>query len=309
MKYPIHLSIQKMLKDAGLDIKAWCQARSIYVEETETVLFVSDEEFYDFLVEYKDSLTPTIIVNLCNLEVSRYFNSLLYYTLNASNALDGIKRYQKFRHRIGPIDIEMKETEEQITLRFIGKQTGLALDGPLLFLEQTLLLNILGQGGGSITPWRVNKAKGGTIVNTNELVLAISDLQFPLLKENNYMARHLEKAMVPYYAQLMGRSQNFTKIVIEELLDGLSEHEYHVIQIAKRLGMSERSLQRHLQDEGINFKRVLKQVQQMMMKVYIDLNITSEEIAFLTGFPTIREFLKTFRAWFGVGVSAYKERD
>lgn len=308
MKYPVHLSTQKMLKAGGLDIKAWCEARSIYVEEAESVLFVNDEEFQEFLLEYKSSLKPSMIANLCNLEVSRFFCSMQYYPLTASNALEGLKRYIEFRHRIGPIEIEAKEEKGQMTLRFVNKHSRMVLDGPLLLLEKTLLINILCQGGGRLCPLSSCKMPDTYGENINEYTFPISNLQFPLLKENNYMARYLEKAMAPYYANLMNNSQSFTKVVINELIEGLPSGEYHVVQLAKRLDLSERSLQRHLQDEGVQFKRLLREVHQMMIKVYLDLNVTSEEIAFLTGFASLREFLSSFRTWFGMGVAAYKER-
>ncbi|WP_298705058.1 helix-turn-helix domain-containing protein [uncultured Veillonella sp.] len=306
MKYPIHQFIQQVLHDAGLDIRAWCYERSLYVEENGAVLLVNDDEFYDFLIAHKRALTGKCIANLSNLELYRHFNSLVYYTLVGANAIEGLQRYIDFKNQIGPIGIELKESETEFILRFIHKSTGLILTDQMLKLEHAYIVNVLGQGGGTYTSWQGRKHKGGRLVE-NRLVFQRTELQFPFLKSHNFMSQYLIKARAPYYNQLMTESGHFSHLLIDEILMGLLRHEYHIISLAKQLQMNERAIQRHLHDEGTSYKRLLKDVQQMMIKVYLDLSISSEEIAFLTGFTTLRDFLKTFRAWFGKGFAAYTE--
>lgn len=307
MKYPIPLSVQIMLKETSLDIVEWCSARNAYVEVKDNILWVSDEEYYEFLRIHEKKLSSIIIGNLCNIEATRRFNALVYYTLCGKNGIDGIKRYINFKNRIGPIRIRARQTEDSIYLQFIHKESEEVLSNRLLQYEKAMLQNVLAQGGGNNVPWVLHKHKGGHITVDNEVVFTLSDLRFPFLKENNHMAQQLSKNTQPYLDSLIEEVQSFTELIIMELVDGLSRGEFHVIQIAKRLDMSERNLQRHLHNKMVTFKQVLQDVQQMMIKVYLALELSSEEIAFLVGFETLREFLVAFKAWFGIGLSTYKE--
>lgn len=307
MRYPIPLPVQIMLKETSLDILQWCSERNAYVEVKDNILWISDEEYYEFLLAHERKLSPVIIGNLCNVEATRRFNALVYYTLSASSGVEGLKRFINFKNRIGPVRIRVRQNEDSIYLQFIHKETERVLTNKLLQYERAMIHSILAQGGGKDVPWIVNKHKGGTITGDDELVFSIKDLQFPFLRENNHMAHQLAKNTKPYLDSLIEDVQSFTELIIMELVDGLSKGEFHVIQIAKRLDMSERNLQRHLHNEMVTFKQILQDVQQMMIKVYLALELSSEEIAFLVGFETLREFLVAFKAWFGIGLSTYKE--
>lgn len=70
---------------------------------------------------------------------------------------------------------------------------------------------------------------------------------------------------------------------------------------AKALGMSARSLQRRLADEGTKYNDVLGEVQLELAKRYLSRGtVTASEVAYLVGFAEPPAFFKAFKRWTGM---------
>lgn len=92
------------------------------------------------------------------------------------------------------------------------------------------------------------------------------------------------------------------------LLDQVRRHVYAELQsgvpsvaaIAKRLHMSERSLSRRLQQEGLSYPKLVDTVRKELAAVYLNKrNIKLTEVAFLLGFSEISAFYRAYRRWTG----------
>lgn len=70
--------------------------------------------------------------------------------------------------------------------------------------------------------------------------------------------------------------------------------------ICKKLGVSTRTLQRRLQEEGGSFQQVLDQVRTSLAQHYLArTELPGAEIAFLLGFEEPNSFYRAFRGWTG----------
>ena len=70
--------------------------------------------------------------------------------------------------------------------------------------------------------------------------------------------------------------------------------------VARSLGMSERTLARKLSDEGLNFTEILQELRRDLAARYLDdhkLHIS--KIAWLLGFNEVSSFTHTFKRWTG----------
>lgn len=78
-------------------------------------------------------------------------------------------------------------------------------------------------------------------------------------------------------------------------------------QVAQRLALSKRSLQRHLGDEAVSFQEVLNQVRRELAQHYlVNSTISPGEISWLLGFQETNSFVRAFRSWTGQTPGAYR---
>jgi AraC-like DNA-binding protein len=70
--------------------------------------------------------------------------------------------------------------------------------------------------------------------------------------------------------------------------------------IANRLGMSQRSLARHLADQGASFSELLSTIRRDLASRYLkDENLSISQIAWLLGFQDLGSFSHAFKRWYG----------
>lgn len=90
-----------------------------------------------------------------------------------------------------------------------------------------------------------------------------------------------------------------TAQVARVLRDALREDEGRIEQVAKRLGLTSRSLQRRLKDENTSFNAVRETVRQELSQKYLAEKLSIAEISFLLGFSEPSAFFRAFKRWTG----------
>lgn len=121
----------------------------------------------------------------------------------------------------------------------------------------------------------------------------------PMPNRNPDMLNFLKKRLDVQLAQL----QNPVGIVTETLRciqTGLAEGRPSIGDIAAILGMSERSLRRHLSSNGESFRSVLERARKDSCEVYLrERKYGQAEIAQRLGFSDQSAYSRAFRKWFG----------
>ncbi len=95
------------------------------------------------------------------------------------------------------------------------------------------------------------------------------------------------------------------KNTVRDLLKGESPS---IEKTARKLGMSRRTLQRRLQEEGTTYHAILEEERKSMAMSYVgksQLNIS--EIAYLIGFLDLSSFYRAFKRWTGAAPQAYRD--
>src|SRR6185295_9090017 len=95
------------------------------------------------------------------------------------------------------------------------------------------------------------------------------------------------------------------KRVLHEVL---RNDEGHVEIVAKRLGLTSRSLQRRLKDENTTFNTIREDVRQDLAKRYLDDGLAIAEISFLLGFSEPSAFFRAFKRWTGETPQVWRAR-
>lgn len=84
------------------------------------------------------------------------------------------------------------------------------------------------------------------------------------------------------------------------LLECIPSGEVGVAEVARRLGLSSRTLQRRLKAEDVSFTKLLAQTRRDLAQHYVtQTRLSYAEIAFLIGFEEVSSFFRAFRDWTG----------
>jgi AraC-like DNA-binding protein len=140
----------------------------------------------------------------------------------------------------------------------------------------------------------------------NALVLHATDLDRPFLTYNaellDMLNPQLERALEERRAQSSIGEQ--VKWILKRLLAG-SRPE--ISAVARELGLSDRTLQRRIIDEGATFRQLLLEARQELAHEYLarpEMDVT--EVAFLLGYEDSNSFYRAFRTWEGTTPSQLK---
>ena len=117
-----------------------------------------------------------------------------------------------------------------------------------------------------------------------------------------FFDRHLEQELAALPNQI-GMDQRVRKAVAELLSEGVPT----LSAIANELGMSARTLQRRLSDQGQSFQALVDLARQELAKQLLkETEYSLAEIAFLTGFSEQSGFTRAFKRWSGQTPRSYR---
>jgi AraC-like DNA-binding protein len=133
----------------------------------------------------------------------------------------------------------------------------------------------------------------------NVLVLHTTDLDRPFLTHNAELLEmldpQLDKALKEQRAQRSTSEQ--VKWILKRLLAGARPD---VSAVARELGLSDRTLQRRIDDDGTTFRKLLLEARQELAREYLNRpDIDVAEVAYLLGYEDSNSFYRAFRTWEG----------
>ncbi len=129
----------------------------------------------------------------------------------------------------------------------------------------------------------------------------------PLPGADTELAELQDKLSARYAEQYSNTS--FALQVKNEIIRSLPGGDPSQQVIAETLNCTQRSLQRKLQDESVNFKQLLTDIRQQLARDYLQQPERSlSEIAYLLGFSDHSNFTRAFKRWFGVSPTEYRQQ-
>ena len=138
------------------------------------------------------------------------------------------------------------------------------------------------------------------------IVFSRADACRPFLTENAAMWQTFEASLNARLSALTAPA-TVAERVRGALLQLLPAGLVTIDDVAARLAMSRRSLQRHLREEAVSFQDLLAQVRAELAKHYLASSaISPGEIAWLLGFRESNSFHRAFRHWTGVTPGAWR---
>ncbi|WP_188455764.1 AraC family transcriptional regulator [Virgibacillus oceani] len=286
---------------------------------------VTSSQYFSIWQAYSDIIGDTArgIIKLATSFETVHYPPTVLAAYHARDYRDSLTRMARYKRLCPPESLSVTEEGDDCTveLKWLSKEQ----HGPALLIGITLafLLELGRRGTGQLFTARsveFSHFMGDVqsleayfgcpvrIGNRNKLTLHRNDLDRPFV---SYNAELLE-ILTPALNQSLNASQRISPItgmvkwiMKRNLAGGCSD----IQTVASELGMSKRTLQRRLQDEGIRFNHLLTQVRKQQAREYLaDPSLDIGEVAFLVGYEDQNSFYRAFRLWEGITPSNWRAK-
>ncbi len=132
------------------------------------------------------------------------------------------------------------------------------------------------------------------------ITLSLEDAHRPLMSQNDAFWETLEIDLKRQMAEREAPASVADR-VHRTLVDMLPAGDVTVDAVCKRLGMSKRSLQRHLQSETASFQSILDATRaELSMRYLAKGDMSVEEISYLLAYRDPNSFYRAFHGWTGM---------
>lgn len=139
------------------------------------------------------------------------------------------------------------------------------------------------------------------------LTFSHEDWARPLVGANPRLRATLEAHAIELQREA-SLAQGFGARVRAVIGQSLREGEPRVGDVAQRLGMTARTLQRRLQDEALGFTALVDEARLELARRYLaDETLTISEVSFALGYSEPSAFTRAFKRWSGSAPAEYRE--
>ena len=140
------------------------------------------------------------------------------------------------------------------------------------------------------------------------LVFARAVVDEPFVAHNRELLEMLQPALERALAEKQSASTTAERVkwVLKRIIAGSRPD---VAIVARELGVSERTLQRRILEEGTSFRDLTQAARHALARSYLgDAAVELAEVAFLLGYEDANSFLRAFRTWEGLTPTQWRER-
>jgi AraC-like DNA-binding protein len=246
-------------------------------------------------------------------------------SFHARDYRDALGRLIRFKQLCAPEDIRVHEAGGECTVELAWLHA--REPTPPLLVDATLALILeLGRRGTQTAlvpvrvelvrrrgPRRVHEDFFGCVVSfgaaCDALVLRASDLARPFVTHNPELLEMLQPSLVKALSgqQADGAVREQVKWTLKRLL---ADNRPDIQAVARELGVSSRTLQRRIAEEGATFRQLLGEARQELARTYLQQEaIEISRLAHLVGYEDPNSIYRAFRAWEGTTPGRWRSRE
>ncbi|PLR70920.1 AraC family transcriptional regulator [Bacillus sp. UMB0728] len=255
------------------------------------------------------------IIKLIKVFKTAHYPPAVLATYHARNYREALKRMVRYKQLCPPESLRVTEEGEYCHIDLEWQHTGETVPPMLVGITLSFLIELGRRGTGKpLTAGFVEFSHPMGNVNTleayfgcsirigadrNRLTLHQKDLDLPFVSYN----LELLEALTPVLDKSLNEEQRIrsnTEVVKWIIERSLADGRPNIHTVASELGMSDRTLQRRLTEEGTRFNHLLAEVRHNRAREYLsNPSIDIKEVAFLVGYEDQNAFYRAFRLWEG----------
>lgn len=261
-----------------------------------------------------------IPIRLATAEQIETINPPMFAAYCSQDAAHCIKRLARYKALAGAVAFHVIERDGNIGVKMTASETEEELPRIIVGIEMILILNLIRKATKKqIVPRKVTvrhpfdepiyeefmgcKVEDGT---EDGIFFSNSDAEIPFITRNDTMWEFFEPELRKRLSE-MEVDDSFSARVRSTLVELIPGGQCTIEDVAEKLGMSKRTLQRKLSEENTTFQKQLNHTRELMAKNYLqNTELPSEDIAFLLGYQDVSSFFRAFTLWTGQGVAEYK---
>lgn len=312
-----------LIKHFGIDVleilKKAKVAEDVFLTKNPSM---TKEEYFRFMDILGKSIDgPETVIKLATVEHIETFSPPIFAAYSSKDVITCIERLSRYKKLISPLIMDIKNENEYFTVEYRTSDIDEKLPQFLVEIEFIFLINILRKATKeNIVPISVNMTQVpqngeissylGVLINKSDkniISFKKTDLFVPFVSYNESMWKHFEPELTRRLSDLDKETSTSTKVqvALTELLPG---GKSSIEDVAEKLNVSKRTLQRRLNEDGVTFRHLLNSVREKLAIHYLSkTNMSSYDIAYLLGYEEINSFLRAFSYWVGKNVSQYRK--
>lgn len=257
---------------------------------------------------------PTLPIRLGKAASPEVFQPPIFAALCSPDMTVAARRLARYKKLVAPLTLMVEERADGLVVRKRWDDPTLEVPAGLAAAELVFLTQIARIGTRErVCPIRVESSYPLEPVAAFEEYFGIApvrgevhavtfspeDARRPFLTANESMWQTFEPELRRRLTKLDAAAP-LAERVRSVLLESLPSGEASVEIVAKRLGLSSRTLQRRLKPEGRSFKEIVSSTREQLARHYVkNTSLAYAEISFLIGFEETSSFFRAFREWTG----------
>ena len=316
-KFMVDTGWQVLLNDLGVasqDLLRQAQLPLDLFSQAEPALTIT--EYFDFWrgLETLLSSDPAFPLRVAQLVTVEAFSPPIFACICSDTLNLALQRLAQYKPLIGPLRLDVTQTEHQTAIA-LGELPGQPpLPPSLVATELTFFVHLARLATRDrIIPLQVHSTNSVPAADEFEaffgvpisqggfdgVVFSAIDAQKPFLTSNAGMWSIFEPALQKRMQDLEIGS-TFRDRVRACLMEIIASGDCSMADVARRLAISSRTLQRRLQEENTSFKQELSNLRAELANYYlVHTPYSSAEISFLLGYSEPSSFFRAFHVWTG----------
>lgn len=316
MKFVVDAGWQIILKDMAIDPAEVLQRAQLpgdlFARKDASL---STEEYFRLWLSLEETFEdPTFPLRLGQGVSVEAFNPPIFAVLCSPNLNIGMERLSRFKRLIGPLTLDVDVTSESTKVSLDCLFEDNPLPDSLAATELVFLVNLVRLASREqIVPISVTSTaaladkdryseyfgvspKQG---ESNCLTFSAFDARRPFVTVNEKMWSFFEPELRRRLSEV-DEEANFAARVHSSLLELLPSGQSSIEEVAQKLAVSRRTLQRRLNEESTSYQVVLNKTREKLARHYLaNSTLTGAQISFLLGFEDPNSFARAFHYWTG----------